>query len=282
MTVFLWGRPDEPVVAAIATVLNAAGTHALAADTADISSIDPDGLLVTAGGQRLELANVTGVLVRPEAPADMAVYASLAAWTETTSATVLNRLSAAASNQSKPYQLGLIEAAGFAVPDTLVTTDPDDVLAFQAEHGTVVYKSTSGTRSIAALLRAVDDSRLNDVATCPTLFQQYVPGTDHRVHVVGNDLFTCRIDSAAVDYRYGAWSRQPTTIYPAKLPDELVSRCHALAKKLGLLLAGIDLRLDSDGRWWCFEVNTAPGFIWFEQQTRQPIAATIAHLLAQR
>jgi D-alanine-D-alanine ligase-like ATP-grasp enzyme len=50
----------------------------------------------------------------------------------------------------------------------------------------------------------------------------------------------------------------------------------------GLGLAGIDLRLDPDGQWWCFEVNTAPGFIWFEDHTGLPIAAAVARALARR
>jgi len=60
------------------------------------------------------------------------------------------------------------------------------------------------------------------------------------------------------------------------------ARCVALTKSLGLLLADVDLRQDADGEWWCFEVNTAPGFIWFEQQTGLPIADTISQTLIAR
>jgi D-alanine-D-alanine ligase-like ATP-grasp enzyme len=69
-------------------------------------------------------------------------------------------------------------------------------------------------------------------------------------------------------------------IRSAVLPAEIAQRCHAVTETLGLALAGIDLRLGRDGRWWCFEVNTAPGFIWFERHTGQPIAAAVARLLA--
>jgi glutathione synthase/RimK-type ligase-like ATP-grasp enzyme len=92
--------------------------------------------------------------------------------------------------------------AGFNVPDTLVTTDPRDVRAFCAEHDQVVYKSTSGVRSIVNLLKASDVSRLDDVRACPTQFQQHIAGIDHRVHVVGGELFAARIESGAIDYRY--------------------------------------------------------------------------------
>jgi glutathione synthase/RimK-type ligase-like ATP-grasp enzyme len=32
-------------------------------------------------------------------------------------------------------------ALGFAVPATVVTTDPDEVLGFRTRHGRVIYKS---------------------------------------------------------------------------------------------------------------------------------------------
>jgi glutathione synthase/RimK-type ligase-like ATP-grasp enzyme len=207
-------------------------------------------------------------------------FAALNAWTELTPAHVLNRPSAAASNRSKPYKLGLIAAAGFAVPDTLVTTDSNDVRAFWDEHGTIVYKSVSGVRSIVAVLTQGDGARLDDVSVCPTQFQQFVAGVDHRVHVVGNEVFACRIVSAAVDYRHAARWGESIIMAPVILPDDVEERCIMATKSLGPELAGIDLRLDRNAVWWCFEVNTPPGFSWFEQQTSLPIAPAVAHTLA--
>ena len=60
----------------------------------------------------------------------------------------------------------------------------------------------------------------------------------------------------------------------------MAKRCRSLTQVLGLELAGIDLRQDAAGLWWCFEVNTSPGFIWFEDQTGQPIAQAVASLRA--
>jgi glutathione synthase/RimK-type ligase-like ATP-grasp enzyme len=229
------------------------------------------------------LPAVTGMLVRPAgrvtSAAAIAGYQALSAWAELTSAAVLNRPSAAASNRSKPYQLGPIRAAGFAAPDTLVTTTPEDVYAFWAEHHTIVYKSVSGIRSIVATLDPQDKARIDDVVACPTQFQQYVDGIDYRVHVIGDAVFTCRIDSTAVDYRYPAASGGTTIMSAVMLRDDVEQRCRHLTHTLGLSLAGMDLKLDRHGQWWCLEVNTAPGFIWFETQTGLPIANAVANLL---
>lgn len=273
-------------MAAVATACANLGMDSLAVDGDDIQSVDMHGELATRTGLRFPLSRMTGALVRPEghltSMASIQSFQALNAWLELAEATILNRPSAAASNRSKPYQLGLIAGAGFAVPDTLVTNDPERVHAFWDEHGAVVYKSTSGVRSIVAALNPADLERLEDVVTCPTQFQQLIPGTDYRVHVVGERTFACRISSDAVDYRYASWAGGATTIEPTNLDADVAERCVALTRRLGLGLAGIDLRLDPDGVFWCFEVNTSPGFIWFEQQTGLPIARAVAAELGRR
>jgi glutathione synthase/RimK-type ligase-like ATP-grasp enzyme len=283
MTVLLWGRAAEPVIDATARACARLGVDAVAADGEELVSIDLGGDLVTRHGQRVSLAGVTGMLVRPEgrvtSAAAIAGYQALSAWAELTPAAVLNRPSAAASNRSKPYQLGPIRAAGFAVPDTLITTSPDDVHAFWAEHHKIVYKSVSGVRSVVATLDPEHMARLDDVAACPTQFQQFIDGIDHRVHVISDTVLACRIESTAVDYRYPAASGGTTTMSAVILRDDVEDRCRRLTRTLGLSLAGIDLKLDPYGQWWCLEVNTAPGFIWFETHTGLPISDAVANLL---
>jgi glutathione synthase/RimK-type ligase-like ATP-grasp enzyme len=282
VSVLLWGSHEDGVVAAVASALAGMGAAVVVADGSNIESVDLDGDLTTATGERLRLVDVSGVLVRPSDTIEPYSYAALAGWTELTSAVVLNRLSTGASNRSKPYQLRLLREAGLKTPDTLVTTDPDDVRAFRTEHGQLIYKSTSGVRSIVALLKADDEARIEDVRTCPTQFQQFVAGIDHRVHVVGRELFATQIETGAVDYRYATHADRPARMRSVTLPGDVGRKCIAVAKALGLGLAGIDLRVDAEGHWWCFEVNTAPGFIWFEQQSAQPIAAAVAKMLTRR
>jgi glutathione synthase/RimK-type ligase-like ATP-grasp enzyme len=285
VTVLLWGSPMDPVLDAVARACTARGLRTVTADS-DTISLGLDGDLCTITGQREHLRAMTGALVRPQAALTTReaakAYHLLNAWTELADACVMNRPAAAATNRSKPFQLALIAAAGFATPDTLVTTDPECVREFWAHHGRVIYKSVSGIRSIVAELHAHDEDRIEDVAACPTQFQQYVDGIDYRVHVVDDLVLACRITSDATDYRYAATSGGFASLAACQLPPDVASRCVELTRGLGLRLAGVDLRLDASGEWWCFEVNTAPGFIWFEQQTGLPIAATIAETLAGR
>jgi len=200
----------------------------------------------------------------------------LSTWVELTPALVVNRFSSMGSNGSKPYQLEIIREHGFLVPDTLVTTDADAVRAFRERHGEIIYKSVSSVRSIVS--RLAPERRLDDVAFCPTQFQQYVPGTDHRVHVVGDEIFPCEIVCDATDYRYpGDWD---VDLRACSLPPEVEARCFRLASAMNLPVAGIDLRRTPEGEWYCLEVNPSPAYSYYQAHAGLPISGAIARLLA--
>jgi glutathione synthase/RimK-type ligase-like ATP-grasp enzyme len=197
-------------------------------------------------------------------------------WADLSQGLVVNPPAAMAVNNSKPFQLRQIAGCGFAVPDTLITTDPEAVLSFAKQHGRVVYKSISGVRSIVSTLGPADITRLHDVANAPTQFQEYVPGVDVRAHVIGDEIIATEIHSTADDYRYASHNIE---FAPTALPQDVASRCRAMSAAMGLTVAGIDLRRTPSGKWACFEVNPSPAFIFYEEATGQPIGDAIARLL---
>lgn len=211
--------------------------------------------------------------------AAMAVQQRLFVWAEIADALVINRPSAMGSNCSKPYQASLIARSGFSIPPTLVTTTPDVAREFIWQHGQVIFKSVSDARSTVTRITKAEYAALDDVAHCPTQFQAYISGTDWRVHVVGDAVFASEIHCAADDYRSAEVDGFALDIRPAELPPRVAAQCHALAHSLGLSVAGIDLRRTSDDEWYCFEVNPAPAFTYYEQATGQPISAAVAGLL---
>ena len=302
--IFLWGLTGDGPFEAVRAALQRRGAHVALIDQRLVLEtgveMDMDDRLhatATVAGVRLSLDEARAAywrtydLLRVPAvvasePHDLAVSAAVAVeealvvWLELSDGRILNRPSNMASNGSKPYQMEILRAHGFEVPTTLVTTEPGAVRRFWTDSGAVIYKSVSGTRSVIARLTNAHLARLNDVAWCPTQFQQYVPGVDHRVHVVGDDVFACEVICEADDYRYGALHGQPPEIQAVALPTDVAERCVTLANALGLRLAGIDLRHTPDGRWFCFEVNPSPGFTYYEAHTGQPIADAIASDLA--
>ncbi|MEW6281326.1 MAG: glutathione synthase [Candidatus Eremiobacterota bacterium] len=192
-------------------------------------------------------------------------------------ALVINRPRANASNGSKPYQAGLIARMGFRVPDTLVTNEPDVAREFYELHrGQVIYKSISHIRSQVQLVLPEDLDRLDSLPNCPVQLQEFIPGTDVRVHVLGDHaVFPHRIQTATKDYRFD----RNVEIRAALLPSEVAEACCDLARGLGLVMAGIDLRFTPDGEVVCFEVNPSPAYNYYEAHTGQPITSTLCDML---
>ncbi|WP_344292399.1 hypothetical protein [Agromyces neolithicus] len=245
-------------------------------------------------GRRVDLSAATGLYLRltsPEvigAPADplrearhVAALGLLASWADVAPLRVANRPAPMSSNGSKPYQAALIRAAGFGVPETIVTSDPAEVLAFRRQHRRIVYKSISGIRSIVHELTGPRIDDLDRVRALPTQFQRLLTGVNVRVHVVGRDVHACEVSSRTIDYRYSE-GEQAAQMTAVDLPDAVRERCVDLAHELELPLAGIDLLRDEDAQWWCFEVNPSPAYNCFEEPTGLPIARSLATWLAGR
>jgi RimK-like ATP-grasp domain len=274
----------------------------MAIEIADSAGGGAIGGVLTLAGEAVPLAAVSAIYLRPmddnllpdtsalppHAPARRHVrrlHELLLGFADIAPGRVLNRPAAMGSNHSKPFQAHAIRAAGFDIPDTLITNDPTAARAFieeaWAEDGGVIYKSVSGIRSIVQTVERRDLARLDRIRWCPTQFQRHVAGTDIRVHVVGQTVLAATIESDAADYRYAA--RQTgiePTIAAIELDPATRLRCVGLAQRLELPLAGIDLRRTADGRTVCFEVNPSPAFSFYEQRTGLPIAAAIARHLA--
>ena len=198
--------------------------------------------------------------------------------------TVVNRARASVSNDSKVYQSFLAESAGLRTPRTLVTTDPDQARAFyEICDRRVIYKSLSSVRSVVSRVSNADlGERMGRVANCPTQFQEFVEGVDIRVHTVGSDVFATEIVSDASDYRYAGRDGGSLSMRAIDIPPEIAEACVRMARTLGLVLSGIDLRRTPDHAYYCFEVNPSPGFIFYEQTTGQPISEAVAQLLRKR
>jgi predicted ATP-grasp superfamily ATP-dependent carboligase len=306
--ILLAGIPSEPPLAEVLDVLRDERADVVVlnqrrfAELEIAYAVDPDGGvdgLLQIGRRRLPLRGITAVYARlmdhrslpehdrlaphdPERARCARLTEDLTAWIDVCPGRVVNRTGAMASNGSKPFQAQLIARHGFRTPETVITNDPEVARAFYASRQRVVYKSVSGVRSIVQTMGQGDLDRLEQVRACPVQFQEYVPGLDVRVHVVGPEVFATSVTTTATDYRYAVRQvDEPARLAPVELDPQVAERCVALAADLGLEFAGIDLKLHPDGETYCFEVNPSPAYTYFEGQTGQPIAATVAHHLMQ-
>jgi RimK-like ATP-grasp domain len=301
--ILIWGIWRDHPIASVYDALVRQGCHPRFLDqeaTAEVSAemrvgSDISALLRTGEGA-VDLRDVTAAYMRPYDPRDLPAVRRagpgsetwdralllddfLASWAELTETLIVNRPSAMVSNSSKPFQAKLLRDFGFRVPDTIITTDPQAVAEFRERHRRVVYKSISSVRSIVSELTDKKMSRIGDVCWCPTQFQELVPGTDYRVHVVGDEVFASKIETEAVDYRYSARQNCDIDIRAAVIPDEVAQRCTEASREMGLAVSGVDLRRTADGEWYCFEINPSPAFTFYQSATGQRIDEAMARLL---
>lgn len=304
--ILLCGIPSEPPLALVQEALDDLGASYVMFNQRQFSIMEMDFEITSGGkvggtlrvdGDRHRLEDFSGVYMRvmddralPEVKSEAAdspkrlrcraLHDTLMRWCEIAPTRVVNRAAPMGSNSSKPYQAQLIQEYGFEVPETLVTNEADLVRDFQRRHKAVIYKSLSGARSIVQRMTDQDDERLDLIRWCPTQFQEFVEGTNVRVHTIGEEVFATSICTEATDYRYAF--RQvgdAAELTEFDLSAEIQKKCVNLTKGLGLAFAGIDLKMTPDGRVFCFEVNPCPAYSYYQSNTGQPIARALAQYL---
>ena len=192
----------------------------------------------------------------------------MSTWAEYSPARIIHRPSAEGSNHSKLYQALRIQEAGFLTPASLVSNDRQQIGAFLADHGRVIYKSMSSVRSI---VRELELQNLEGMDLGPVLFQELIVGRQFRIHVVADRYFAHAIDCSEIDYRYAE-----NSINDCDIPASVAQHCVAMTRSLGLTLAGIDLIQTSSGEWYCLEVNSNPGFSYYDIGGPRKVAGAVA------
>ena len=242
-------------------------------------------------GTRIDLKDVSAVYLRPynfrefdtalnkslEDPLIQRAAAfemQLTACLNSSDAVVVNRTDPSSTNNSKPFQLSLIHKTGLKIPETYISNDNQAVKKFLLGNPSSIYKSISGVRSIVSQVENAQLEYLQDVSWCPTLFQKLIPGTNYRVHVIGDRIFALRIHSDKLDYRYGN-----TAMFAEELPESIAAKCRALNSLLGLHFSGVDLIRTQEDEWYCLEVNPSPAYSYFQYKSGEPISQALCAFL---
>ena len=210
----------------------------------------------------------------------------------------VNDYQSAQAGANKLYQLQVARALGLAVPETLISNDPEEIKTFLRRHqeaGTI-FKSfqpvTWDAGSTAALLytHKVTLDRLPDdqfLQLSPGIFQAYVPKAfEVRATFMGGQVFAARLDSqvtqaGTVDWRLANHESLPTS--ELRLPDEVADQCRALMRRLGLVFGCFDFIVTPQGQWVFLEVNQMGQFLWVEEATPEiPLLQMFCDFLVQR
>lgn len=215
-----------------------------------------------------DLTKFDAVLVRTMAPGSLeqVVFRMDAlARLEAAGVAVVNPPKAVEAAVDKFLTSAKLQAAGFAVPRTIVCQSSDDAMAAFAElGGDVVVKPIFGSegRGIARLqdpAMALRAFRMLEQLGAVLYLQEFIrhPGHDLRLLVVGRRVFGMK-RSNPLDWRTNC--SLGAKAEPLELTDDLVEQARRAAEAVGASIAGVDLLPDAEGRLWAIEVNAVPGW----------------------
>jgi hypothetical protein len=196
----------------------------------------------------------------------------------------------------KLRQLALAVRLGFAIPDTLVSNDPDAILAVWAAGDRVITKrAVPGQRVIAPdgretsrgtlAVRPADLVDIEAVRLAPIMVQPMVDkAVEVRATVVGDEVFAAAIHSqqthhTRIDFR--RYDNEHTPITPYPLAPDLHDRCVQLTRVLGLRYSAMDLIVTPTGQVVFLEANPVGQFRWIERTAGLPISRALAALLVR-
>jgi len=199
-----------------------------------------------------------------------------------------NRPSREALANCKPYQLHKAQEAGLRIPRTLITTDADGVVEFEARLASkglrMVYKSVVNNAGLAIptrLFSPADRERLTSLCYAPTIFQEFIDGIDLRIAVLDNLIFCCEwrsdVEGQTADIRLVEGAR----MLHRPIPPALTAPLLRLHKQLGLTFGVYDFRL-VEGNACFLEVNPSGQWLDMELEGGCPISHAWARKLVTR
>lgn len=165
----------------------------------------------------------------------------------------------------KPYQLTLAQEVGLLIPETIVTNDINQV-KLQLKNGKAVYKTLSSFATFSDAIYTTDITTINledkaaSIAMAPGIYQNLIEKLHElRITVIGNKLFTVKIDSQRESRTCLDWRCGPTKDMYSD-DDLSPATKHKLLQfhqKAGLIYASYDFIIDKNGNEIFLECNPA-------------------------
>lgn len=193
---------------------------------------------------------------------------------------------------NKLWQLRLAQKAGFKIPETLVTNDPEEFSTFAASHR-CIYKTLTHP-----MIEETEDEYVSVFTTpvsntpevreslrrTPCLIQEKVEKKyELRVTILGTRVFVSKIFSQENKETNTDWRRDQHKVKVRQEIDTLdlktEEKCINLVKSLGLIYGAIDLIVTPKDEIVFLEINANGQWLWKEKTLGLKISdALIEHL----
>lgn len=178
----------------------------------------------------------------------------------------------------KVLQLAVAASLGVAVPDSVVTSDPQTAHAF-ANAGPIVAKAASSGFGIAPYVAEVPPGQLSRVAACPTLLQRMeFAAADIRIVTIGTDSYSWirqRSRNDTIDWR--ASDPSGAKFRPTN-DDPTAGSATKIAERLGLTFSVQDWLATTRGCVF-LEVNVQGQWLFLQDAHTILVDPLATHLL---
>jgi len=202
----------------------------------------------------------------------------------------MNRMAADhAVGGDKLHQLTTANAAGLTIPHTIFTNKPEAIRQLYDDcNGNIVAKlhgalsrSMEGNTTFfpTTKISAAHLDRLNELAYCPMIFQEYIPKAyELRIAYVDGICFAGKIPADnSTDWR--APKGHPVQWQPYELPSAVGEQLSLMMQQLGLAFGAIDMIRRPDGTYVFLEVNPQGEWGMLQKCLGYPIGETIVQQL---
>jgi glutathione synthase/RimK-type ligase-like ATP-grasp enzyme len=191
----------------------------------------------------------------------------------------------------KAIQLYIAQEIGFKIPSTVLSNNEKKItkLFDNNKSPEVIYKTLFSPRiskEEIILTTKITKKQLveqkNKISECPRIFQNFIEKEyELRITVIGNKVFTVRIDvsknsRAYIDWKYSKMQDIYTII---NLESRLESLIKSFHKKANLSIATYDIIKSSDVEYYFLEYNPAGQWIWIEEKLGLQITDELAKFL---
>jgi len=202
-----------------------------------------------------------------------------------------------AAASRKLEQLTVAAKLGMRIPDTMVTQEPDEMRSFYGKHnGCVIVKPLSAgyierpgeqADTLIYTNRVLEKhlDNLDDLAACPTLFQQLIEKrNDVRITVVDSDIHSVELQAGdkpgeqRCDIRRNNMS---DVVYrPIALPEEVTTAIRKLMAYYRLRFGAVDMTVANNGDWYFLEINPNGQWAWLDMTAGANIAASFVKMFS--
>lgn len=194
--------------------------------------------------------------------------------------------------EGKIFQLASAAIVGLDIPDTAITSDPEEVRRLYVEHhGKIISKIVVPAPILdhviyTNLVTEEQMKGIDSVKMCPSIFQEEVSKSyELRITVVGNKLFTAKIDSQADEETKTDWRKKPVlndhavSFSQYELPYDVTQKIHRFMEKMGLRFGCIDMIVTPEGKYVFLEINSSGQWYFVQLKTKMNIATAIVELV---